>query len=212
MSRKRMIKTIFLVCLIATVLISQLASAYSIIPIEYWYSNDSKVGHWTSIPEITKIKFNDNSSFYFNFGYANARSQWASAGIQTTDNGSSPSCVIVCFGGTASELIALGFVTSGTLNGVNGYTRITDNNLSLDAYLGYNNTQKILYELVPTIPVFIVDNGSSLSQTSNTFIHEVGHALGWLGHSTQSSDIMYSYGTEITTLSTRDRLHLSRFY
>lgn len=43
-------------------------------------------------------------------------------------------------------------------------------------------------------------------------IHEVGHSLGWFGHSTLSSDIMYSYSTENITLTTRDKNHLVQVY
>jgi len=46
----------------------------------------------------------------------------------------------------------------------------------------------------------------------NTMTHELGHALGWFGHSGNASDIMYSARSTKTTISTRDARHLSQIY
>ena len=49
-------------------------------------------------------------------------------------------------------------------------------------------------------------------QYTNTATHELGHALGWAGHSTTSTDIMYAAATSITTLTPRDKRHLTQVY
>lgn len=43
------------------------------------------------------------------------------------------------------------------------------------------------------------------------FTHELGHALGYLGHSTSKNDLMYSSGKK-DVLTTRDKRHLSQNY
>jgi hypothetical protein len=185
------------------------ASAYSVLPIAYWYSNSSDIGFWASTPTISRIKLNTNSTFYFEDGYSRARSQWSGAGISTTSIGSSTSAQIVCRGGTVNEIVNAGTgITASTLNGLNGITYISS---TFQDYLSYNGSQKVLRKL-SSADVYIVDNGNTLNEQKNTFIHEVGHALGWFGHSTVSSDVMYTYGTCIITLTTRDKDHLTQVY
>ena len=58
----------------------------------------------------------------------------------------------------------------------------------------------------------IIDKGYTLNQTKKTCTHELGHALGWIGHSGTSSDIMYQSGSSITSLTYRDIQHLSQVY
>ena len=53
---------------------------------------------------------------------------------------------------------------------------------------------------------------SSLSNYINVATHEMGHLLGWYGHSTYSSDIMYSSPTSVVSLSNRDIRHISQVY
>ena len=49
---------------------------------------------------------------------------------------------------------------------------------------------------------------------SKTATHELGHALGYAGHSTTKGDIMYTSSTSNTTnaLTTRDINHLKQIY
>ena len=51
-----------------------------------------------------------------------------------------------------------------------------------------------------------------VSQHTNVTVHELGHALGWMGHSTSSSDLMYTYANGLTTPQSRDISHLKQFY
>lgn len=48
-------------------------------------------------------------------------------------------------------------------------------------------------------------------QYRTMFTHELGHALGYLGHSTSRSDLMHSSGST-DTLTTRDKRHLGQNY
>ena len=65
--------------------------------------------------------------------------------------------------------------------------------------------------MVSTV-VCIVDRGTTTDNYTNTATHELGHALGWMGHSTVNTDIMYAYCNGITVLSSAEKIHLSQIY
>lgn len=46
----------------------------------------------------------------------------------------------------------------------------------------------------------------------SAFTHELGHGLGWLGHSSDSNDVMYHDNRAVTTLTNRDKNHLVQNY
>lgn len=46
----------------------------------------------------------------------------------------------------------------------------------------------------------------------NTAIHEMGHLFGWNGHSSKSTDVMYKYASEITSLQKDEKTHLKQIY
>lgn len=58
----------------------------------------------------------------------------------------------------------------------------------------------------------IVDMNRTDAQYKNTCLHEFGHALGWMGHSHSSSDVMYFVGSTITTLTNADKRHIRQVY
>ena len=58
----------------------------------------------------------------------------------------------------------------------------------------------------------IVDNNRTSAEYIKTALHELGHAVGWNGHSANTSDVMYGYGSSVTVLTNRDKNHLSQVY
>ena len=79
--------------------------------------------------------------------------------------------------------------------------------------VNYNGSSKTVYTLQTGCKMCVVEiSGRTENAYKNTAIHEMGHLFGWNGHSSNSSDIMYGYATEITTLTTRDKTHLKQIY
>ena len=83
----------------------------------------------------------------------------------------------------------------------------------------YNDGSTIIYgNLISSSVCLIVDHGETLEQQAleqklkNTVTHEMGHALGWIGHSSNSNDVMYSVRSSISVLTSRDITHLEQVY
>ena len=58
----------------------------------------------------------------------------------------------------------------------------------------------------------IFDLDRTTAQYKNTCAHEFGHALGWMGHSSNSNDVMYAYASSITTLTNVDKRQIRQIY
>ncbi len=114
---------------------------------------------------------------------------------------------ITYYGGTISELSTVwdGDVSS-TSTGHTHYSYYYDGPLCYNGYNYYSG------EVMVNAIGYIVDMGNSLPQTKKTCTHELGHALGWMGHSSNDSDIMYLANSYVTSLTSRDINHLSQVY
>lgn len=58
----------------------------------------------------------------------------------------------------------------------------------------------------------INDSNNTLNIYMNAATHELGHALGWMGHSTDKNDVMGAYSFGLYKLSDHDKCHLSQVY
>lgn len=183
------------------------AYAYNVFEVTYWYSNSSSVAIWASTPTMTRKNLGNNSSFPFTTAYNHAYSKWTSAGMSITNNGAGTSGNIAVHGGTRAQILAY--------NGEeipSNYTGLTVGASTMYAYLNYNGITKNLKKQLSQQKVYIIDDDRTLNQYKKTTTHEVGHALGWLGHSSNSSDIMYSGASSVTSLTIRDKRHILQFY
>jgi len=182
------------------------SSVYAAITVSYWYSNVNYVSKWTSTPKISQYKLNNNDGFAFDIAFSHARTQWSNAGISTTLVGWTSGCAIQCFGGTRAEIRARGYSILDSQAGVTLGSSTQINTLS------YNGTTKYLKSQNSPQIVCLVDRNVTQTAYKNVMTHEIGHALGWGGHSSNSSDIMYSSENSVTSLTSRDKNHLKQVY
>lgn len=98
-----------------------------------------------------------------------------------------------------------GLTIDNKLNGVTYYT------YTREGIWQYGSSSKTGCKITNAVG-YIIDKGHTIEEYRNTCTHELGHALGWFGHSGNSSDIMYSLGTSVTSLTARDVNHLSQIY
>ena len=173
-----------------------------------WYSDSDSIARWdkSSITVYTN-KLNSNGSFYFSMGMYFGCGKWEDAlGITVSSSSYDTSAPIKFYGGTVEEINAYGdFSIDSSINGLTRYT------ISQEGNWKYCNASKTGY-LISSAIGCIVDNGRNSNEYEKTCAHELGHALGWQGHSHNSSDIMYAYGSSVTSLTTRDSAHLSQVY
>ena len=183
--------------------------------LNYWYSDvptngEYKLGRFEDNTASLQVnKLNVNIMFHFSAGMKEARTKWEDALNITisTVSTSASSADIRFWGGTTEEINALGIFVVGS--GVTGNTTITEVNDSEDWIYGGTTIDAVIHKRVTG---YIIDNDRSADSYIKTCIHELGHALGWRGHSSVTSDIMYSIESEVTTLTNRDKLHLSQAY
>lgn len=193
--------------LVTTLSITALA-ATNLGTLSYWYSDSDKIARWDkSSINVNISKLNSNASFYFINGIGHGCNQWDDTlGITLKYGSSYTSAPIKFYGGTKDEVSAYGdFTISSSTNGV------TQRTLSVEGTWKYGNTSKDGYLLSSAIGC-IIDKDHTTDEYKKTCTHELGHALGWVGHSSNSSDIMYSSGSSVTSLTTRDSNHLSQVY
>lgn len=194
--KKRIVSTVLIIVFCMTCV-----SAATIIgDISYWYSNDSKIASW-QIEPVVSATGTANCPANFSTNVSTGFGAWSYAGIPNSYSSDFDSADIPVYGGPYTEIKEVYPTFPTTATGV------TDMGI---IYLGeyvYNSTYKGGYEVVEAEMYIATDKANS-----KTYKHEAGHALGWLGHSTSSADIMYGTQTSVTSLTSRDINHLAQIY
>jgi len=205
------LKCVLLLAAIVAGILPQEVFAVNYLDCDYWYSSSTSVGCWLSTPTIKKTPaFGTDSTFTTNYnsGFSWARTQWSNADISTSLVGQGTSASIVCYGGTREEI-----AEENGRNIDSSYAGLTVGSATYYCSLIYvgDNSVKTL-KSVNSQTIYIVNRGNSLNRVKNVFTHELGHSLGWIGHSVNSDDIMYSYSSLVTALTNRDKRHINQFY
>lgn len=202
--RKKIISIV--ICIALTVLPTISIQAANLGTLSYWYSDSDTIGRWDeSSINVNTNRLNSNNTFYFLVAMVHALGQWSTpTGItltKTTTTGP-----IVYYGGTKAEIDTLGlFTLPASATGATGTTNTTEGTWT------YGSTTKTGLKTTYAYGC-IVDNGRTADEYKKTATHELGHALGWKGHSSTTTDVMYSQPSSVTTLTSRDKNHLSQVY
>jgi len=89
-----------------------------------------------------------------------------------------------------------------------GFVDKLGNRLIEPIYSGVGNSKKG-YKMVGGRCCAVIDYSCC---PQNVAIHEIGHGLGWYGHSATGTDVMSNGENFPTTLSDRDKNHLIQIY
>lgn len=170
----------------------------------YWYSNENRIG-FVNNRNIWghNLKGGFTDSQYFSY-LNHAKNQWKSAGIPTYGANEKSSSIIHWYAGLQKDLEAL----EPSLRGKAAVTLV---NGTLHATGRYNGKTVYNYQLT-SAKIFTPKKLLFTAKKYRTmFTHELGHALGYLGHSTSRSDLMHASGST-DMLTTRDKRHLGQNY
>ena len=205
-------KTLIFVCCIILVLSSTI-SIFA-MTLNYWYSDTSIIGKWTTSPTVWFSKLDSSGSFAFLSGLMNGRSIWNNAlglSIVVTSAGNGSTAPIKYYGGTKSQIDTLNIfapVPSTEL----GATTITSSSLGGVHY--YNNNPKT-WRIINNVIGYVVSRSDmNYNNYIKTASHEMGHALGWFGHpiSYQSTWVMQQGKLENISLAINEKNHLAQIY
>ena len=176
------------------------------------YSDLDYISKWDSTPDVCSYNFSSSTTFgsLFNAAKTHAINQWSNAGISLNSLSSFDSYAdIIIFGGTLDYLNnTIGLSIGDDADGITYF------NASQQYVIMYGAITKVGKVFTDTVSVFIIDNTrncSSQNYISSTATHELGHALGWMGHA-PSGNVMYAYSNSVTILQNPDKLHLYQYY
>lgn len=196
--RKRVI-ALFSILVVSFLFCSTALAVTVIGDLNYWYSDSNKIAKWESNPSFS-ITGTSNTPYMFNTYVKDGYSKWNSGGVPNTYKTSGGT--IPVYGGTYTEIKAMYPAFSSTATGTT-----VSSIISLNAVYRTPSGNKNGYKMSSSIIYFATDRANT-----KTYAHEAGHSLGWSGHSSNSSDIMYGTQTSVTSLTTRDKNHLNQIY
>lgn len=185
-------------------------SAAAAQSVSYWYSDADNVRYnpYDGSYYIYNFSSNDEFTSYFRDGVSSARSQWDSILPISISETSIYYALNSVYGGTTSQLQSSFPELSSALTGL---TYAIPN--GEPTYVTYGGNTKSVYKLQAGNRMCVVQrNDRTAKGYKNTAVHEMGHLWGWRGHSLNANDVMYATASEIVTLTSRDKNHLTQIY
>ena len=192
------------------------AAAANLGTLSYWNSDGSDIGHWTATRKVYVKNLNQSGNFdpssYLGFGVY----LWSgSAGIRCDLSGTASNHVIAAYGGTKNELVDTGVFKKEDLDGNTvGFCSYTER--TLEGTYTYNGNNKSCYLATKATIALVELSGKDKTyrQYYKTAAHELGHALGYYGHSPTQYEIMYPtvYDATKESLTNNEINHLKQVY
>lgn len=198
----------FISALFVSLMLAGVVQAATLGTLSYWYSDASSIGRWKTQPAVWASVMDSNSFNTSDFAswVNHAMSQWSyvrsSYGV---DDKSSANIKI--YGGEYDTLKAIEPRLGDSSS--HGGTFVSN---TYEGDWVYSSTTKTGNKVTGASAYIWEKLFKGNDAYKNTVTHEFGHAIGWAGHSSSSSDVMYTSNTSIITLTTRDKNHLKQVY
>ena len=208
----RVLCIIIIICLCFSVLCSS-ALATSI---SYWYASGTNDVYYYSVPIYGSVGYYQTGSYTCALtGLSNGVSKWNSANFlpfslsYNSITLADPNANVWYYGGDRSYLSQY---FSGITSSVYGITSFATSVSSTTVYYGASAKTVHMLDGSSRSRVAIVDQGLAPNPSYVTVgAHEMGHVLGWYGHSSNPSQLMYSAASVSSVLS-EDKLHIKQIY
>lgn len=202
----KMNRNFMIIFLVSMLLVSNAAyksadAANKYVKIKSWYSDSITVGYWSFSPYVSFT--NLNNSFEISSYVNNAVTKWRSAGISSYITVSPANADIRAFSGTRAQLNAMGMNYDSSTNGLTVWNSSKET--------GSTNGARKIRKLSRVTMSVCKEAGKNYYK--NVTMHELGHALGWMGHHKSSKAIMYKYSKKnVVSISTEDKKQLKQIY
>ncbi|MGE5633425.1 MAG: hypothetical protein ACM3TR_20360 [Caulobacteraceae bacterium] len=201
-------KRLMICLLVFTMLLSYPLTCFA-DELSVFYSDEDQIGY-DPVRTLYSRLYDGFTSSEFSTYLSQATTQWSNAGISAYGVDSVADSTIEVYGGTRATLedIEPDLVNYTALTSLVDYSYVGDHTYSGRTIANYEIMKSIIYS--PKHPSYYLFTSSKYKRQ---FTHELSHALGWLGHSLNSSDVMYSSAdSSVYTLTTRDKSHLVQNY
>jgi len=183
-----------------------------------WYSGSNRVAFRNTSPIRVSAQNLGTVSPGFNFSARVAESctQWRAAlGVNVASGQTASSAHIRAYGGSRAVIErAVGeYNTTYAGTNINPIPHVTIGNISTTD--GVKSVRR--YDTVSEMYVVQLRTESSwhshyINLTRQTTTHELGHTLGYVGHTTNDQDVMYGGNQPQFTLRNNEKRHLSQIY
>lgn len=195
------------ICILLIIVLSNL-NVFAATSVSYWYSDANRVSYVADASyHIYNLSSDSTFNSKVNSAVSYAAEKWSSVLPVSIFSASVNYAINDIYSGTKTQLIELFPMLTDNMNGV------TRNDSTYKADVKYNGVTKKVYKISSGSKMAIVKRSDgTLAKYKNTATHEMGHLLGWVGHSSKSTDIMYAQENGITTLTTRDKNHIKQIY
>lgn len=167
------------------------------IAFDDWYSDSYEVGYWANNPKVFYVQL---SSFGVMSYLEKAVNKWKNAGISSSITTTTSDASIKFYSGSKAELNGIGFVYNSSIIGLTLVDSAT-----VVSNVGSPHKVKKFSAVSSSV-------SKEAKYHENVTLHEYGHVLGWIGHSTESADVMQKAQQSKTTLTTRDKKQLKQVY
>ena len=175
-----------------------------------WHSDDTYVGYLKYDGSIYKVNYSTDSTYTssYNSAISNAISGWNSALPISVSEQTVYYALQTAYGGTRAQLITVfpSLAIGDTGMSVRGSTLTTYS-------ASYAGIVRMIHQYDAGGKFCVVQNTTSNANNyKNTALHELGHIIGWRGHSSNSTHVMYDTVSSVTSLTTADKKHVTQVY
>lgn len=179
---------------------------------EAWNSDTDNIMYFDKKSIIIyKENMYNVSDFAFDDSVNYALEQWEEAlGVSFSFTTNKNEADIIIYGGTASQMETMANTTITNWNGRTNYTSVDSNSYCI-VTLNSSKILKCVCKINKTTVYIKYNDEKSLKKTCT---HELGHALGYYGHSKTTTELMYKSTDVVSTfsLTTAEKQHLKAVY